>query len=147
MVIGIFLGLNTQLLNTITLKDGTNASPYMLASTVYMDRQENPGVPGSEQFMQSDTVNTDWQNYQDIPDTFEIVAENADFQLFTDKTTLAFKVVDKRSGYVWHSNLDEVGEDDRLNRTWTAFARSGISIDYLDQKAIKNVLPSLTQIN
>lgn len=67
---------------------------------------------------------------------FAPVAENANFQLLADSATLAFKVVDKRSGYVWHSNLDEVGPDDKLNRTWTAFARSGISIDYLDRKAI-----------
>lgn len=72
---------------------------------------------------------------QQIPDTFEIVGENDTFQLYANRTTLAFKVVDKRSGYVWHSNLDEKGEDDRLNKTWTAFAQSGISIDYLDAKA------------
>lgn len=79
---------------------------------------------------------TGQQSMQAMPDTFALVAENADFQLFADATTLAFKVVDKRSGYVWSSNLDEVGPDDKLNRTWTAFARSGISIDYLDAKAI-----------
>ncbi|NUM46185.1 MAG: hypothetical protein HUU38_15900 [Anaerolineales bacterium] len=70
-----------------------------------------------------------------IPDTFEMVAENDTFQLYANRTTLAFKVVDKRSGYIWHSNLDEKGDDDRLNKTWTAFAQSGISIDYLDSKA------------
>lgn len=72
---------------------------------------------------------------QDIPASFEQVGENENFQLYADETTLAFKVVDKRSGYIWHSNLDEKGEEDRLNRTWTAFAQSGLSIDYLDQTA------------
>lgn len=81
-------------------------------------------------------VQADWRAAQAIPASYERVAENAVFQLYADRTTLAFKVVDKRSGYVWSSNLDETTEDDRLNRTWTAFARSGISIDYLDQKAI-----------
>ena len=92
----------------------------------------------SNQFTQPDTVNTDWQIYQDIPETFELVAENNVFQLYVNKATLAFKVVDKRSGYVWHSNVDETEKQDgdRLNKTWTAFAGSGISIDYLDQKAI-----------
>ncbi|MBI3242546.1 MAG: hypothetical protein HYZ49_09675 [Chloroflexi bacterium] len=90
----------------------------------------------SNQFTRLNTVNTNWQNYQGIPDSYELVAENAFFQLYADKSTLAFKVVDKRSGYVWHSNLDEVSKDDQLNKTWTAFARSGISIDYLDKKAI-----------
>jgi hypothetical protein len=71
----------------------------------------------------------------DVPDSFIHVGENDTFQLYADPATLAFKVVDRRSGYIWHSNLDEVTEEDKLNRTWTAFATSGISIDYLDQKA------------
>ena len=81
------------------------------------------------------TVNPSWQTYQAIPSSYDLVAENEVFQLYADKTTLAFKVVDKRSGYVWNSNLDTVSADDQLNKTWTAFATSGISIDYLDQKA------------
>ncbi|MCA9969128.1 MAG: hypothetical protein KC425_02880, partial [Anaerolineales bacterium] len=66
---------------------------------------------------------------------YRLVGENGNFELYANPTTLAFHVVDRRSGYVWRSNLDEVGDDDGLNRTWTAFAQSGISIDYLDQEA------------
>lgn len=72
----------------------------------------------------------------EIPAFYERVGENPSFQLYVDKATLAFKVMDKRNGYVWHSSLDELQPGDRLNRTWQAFAKSGISIDYLDQKAI-----------
>jgi hypothetical protein len=71
---------------------------------------------------------------EDIPENFELVGENNLFELYADQATLAFKVLDKRSGYIWHSNLDEKQDDDRLNRTWTAFALSGISIDFLDMK-------------
>jgi hypothetical protein len=94
------------------------------------------GEQSSLPFAQPELSNTHWQADLDIPDTFDLVAENEIFQLYVDETTIAFKVLDKRSGYVWNSNLDEKGEDDRLNRTWTAFAQSGISIDYLDQGAI-----------
>jgi hypothetical protein len=94
----------------------------------------------SNQFTKPDVVNTDWANYQDIPDNFALVAENDKLQLYADKVTLAFKVLDKRSGYVWHSNLDVVEKDDRLNKTWTAFAQSGLSIDYLDAKGINKRL-------
>ena len=72
---------------------------------------------------------------QGVPDSFTPVGENDTFQLYADPATLAFKVVDRRSGHIWHSNLDEVTEEDDLNRTWTAFATSGISIDYLDEEA------------
>jgi hypothetical protein len=71
---------------------------------------------------------------QEIPDTYEQVGENDTFQLHANPETLAFKVVDKRSGYIWNSNLDEVTEEDDLNRTWTSFAQSGISIDFLDDE-------------
>ncbi len=72
---------------------------------------------------------------QEIPDAYRQVGENATFKLFANAETLAFKVVDKRSGYVWSSNLDQAEDGDRLNRTWTAFATSGVSINYLDDKA------------
>ena len=72
----------------------------------------------------------------EIPGSYRQVAENEQFRLFVDFDTLAFKVLDKRSGYVWHSGLDELQEGDRLNRAWQAFARSGVSIEYLDARAI-----------
>jgi len=72
----------------------------------------------------------------EIPPSYRQVAENERFRLFVDFDTLAFKLLDKRSGYVWHSGLDELQEGDRLNRAWQAFARSGVSIEYLDARAI-----------
>lgn len=90
----------------------------------------------SNQFTQMDVVNTEWTIAQDIPDTYKPVAENDLIKLYVDETTLAFKVVDKRSGYVWHSTIDKKAGTDRLNKSWTAFAQSGISIEYLDQKAV-----------
>ena len=71
-----------------------------------------------------------------VSETYQMAAENDLFELHLDHTTLAFQLVDKRSGYIWHSGIDELEEDDRLNRSWQAFAQSGISIEYLDAKAI-----------
>ncbi|MCS6849437.1 MAG: DUF5696 domain-containing protein [Anaerolineae bacterium] len=75
-----------------------------------------------------------------IPPSYRQVAENASFRLYVDFATLGFKVVDKRNGYVWHATLDEKGPDDRLNRSWLAFAQSGISIEYLDQNTISKAV-------
>jgi hypothetical protein len=83
---------------------------------------------------------------QTIPESYQQAAENQHFTLFVDEGTLAIKLLDKRSGFIWHSNLDEVSEDDNLNKTWTAFARSGLSIDYLDQQA-KRTRASLSNTN
>ncbi|MDX2162418.1 MAG: DUF5696 domain-containing protein [bacterium] len=70
-----------------------------------------------------------------IPPGYEQIAENETFQLYVDASTLAFKLVDKRSGYLWHSGIDTLLEGDRLNTSWQAFARSGLSIEYLDARA------------
>ncbi len=69
-----------------------------------------------------------------LPDGYEKVAENATFELYLNPETLAFKVLDRRSGYLWSSNLDEVTPEDKLNKTWTAFARSGLSLEVMDAK-------------
>ena len=71
-----------------------------------------------------------------IPPEFRQVGENDTFILYANPDTLAFKVLDKRSGYLWHSNLDQPAPGDRLNRSWTAFADSAVSIEYLDEKAV-----------
>lgn len=73
---------------------------------------------------------------QDIPLSYELVGENDRFQLYVDSATLAFKVLDKRNGYLWHSGIDETLEGDRLNTSWRAFAQSGLSIEYLDNRAV-----------
>jgi hypothetical protein len=73
---------------------------------------------------------------QDIPPAYQRVAENNWFQLYVDSATLAFKLVDKRNNYVWDSGIDAPIEGDRLNRSWRAFAQSGISIEYLDEAAV-----------
>lgn len=85
----------------------------------------------SNQYTQPEPEAVAWTINQVIPDSYEQLAENDTYAFYANPETLAFKVVDLRSGYVWHSNLDEVTEADRLNRTWTAFAQSGVSIDLM----------------
>ena len=113
LLVCLFVGMNVQ-------------APNALAN-------RTASIPNQPE--QLELAETNSQIYQTIPDSYDLVGENTTFQLYANKTTLAFKVVDKRSGYVWNSNLDSVSPDDKLNKTWTSFATSGISIDYLDQTA------------
>ncbi|MCS6994508.1 MAG: DUF5696 domain-containing protein [Anaerolineales bacterium] len=73
---------------------------------------------------------------QEIPPSYQRVAQNETFELYVDTSTLAFKLLDKRNGYLWHSGIDELQQGDRLNKSWRAFAQSGVSIEYLDEKAV-----------
>jgi len=72
----------------------------------------------------------------EIPPAYQVVAENPRFRLYVDSESLAFKLLDKRNNYLWHSGIDELIQGDRLNKAWQAFARSGISIEYLDERAV-----------
>lgn len=82
------------------------------------------------------TANAASARQQEIPPSYQKVAANETFDLYVDSTTLAFKLLDKRNGYLWHSGIDELLQGDRLNKSWRAFAQSGISIEYLDEKAV-----------
>ncbi|PWH12667.1 MAG: hypothetical protein DDG60_12100 [Anaerolineae bacterium] len=73
---------------------------------------------------------------QEIPPSYQRIAENETFALYVDSATLAFKLLDKRNNYLWHSGIDELQQGDRLNKSWRAFAQSGVSIEYLDEKAV-----------
>ncbi|MEN4011237.1 MAG: DUF5696 domain-containing protein [Bellilinea sp.] len=83
---------------------------------------------------------------EEIPPSYQQVAENEYFQLYVDSATLAFKLLDKRNDYLWHSGIDELAQGDRLNKSWQAFAKSGVSIEYLDEKAINKRI-SITNAN
>jgi hypothetical protein len=96
--------------------------------------------------LSAETVGATPASQTEIPDSYELVAENEQFQLYVNEDTLAFKLLDMRSDYLWHSGVDEPLEEDRLNRSWLAFAQSGVSIEYLDNKAV-NKRTSITNSN
>ncbi|MHC0037719.1 DUF5696 domain-containing protein [Pseudoneobacillus sp. C159] len=64
---------------------------------------------------------------------FERVTENSSYSLFVDPKSLAIKIRDKHTGYVWNSGLDHP-EQYRINKTWTQMIQSAVTIEYADQK-------------
>lgn len=67
-----------------------------------------------------------------IPEAFEKVAENEILELYLNEGTLGIMVKNKITGYVWASGREN--EEDRLNKTWRAFAKSGVTIEYMSNK-------------
>lgn len=66
-------------------------------------------------------------------DGFEKVAENEGLALYLNRASLAIKIQNKSTGYIWNSGLDQP-ENYRLNNTWKEMVQSAITIDYLDRK-------------
>jgi hypothetical protein len=64
---------------------------------------------------------------------FEKAAENENLILYVNEESLAVKVQDKKTKYVWNSGLDQPDKY-RLNKTWEQIAQSAITIDYTDRR-------------
>jgi hypothetical protein len=71
--------------------------------------------------------------YEVTPD-FELAAEDDRTALYVKPETLAIRILNKETGYLWSSNLDSY-EEERLNATWKAYFESGITIEYYEINA------------
>lgn len=64
---------------------------------------------------------------------YKKVAENEELILYVNEDSLAIKVQNKNTGYVWSSGLDHP-ENYRLNKTWEQIVQSAITVEYIDKK-------------
>ena len=69
-----------------------------------------------------------------VTSDFELAAENDRVALYVKPKTLAIRLLNKETGYLWSSNLDSY-EGERLNATWKAYFESGITIEYYEINA------------
>lgn len=67
-----------------------------------------------------------------ITDNYKKISENNNLELYLDENNLAIKIKNKTTGYVWDSIWGE--EEENLNQTWSAFAGSALTMEYMDSK-------------
>lgn len=80
---------------------------------------------------------------------FELAAENDSLALYVEEESLAIKIMNKETDFIWSSTIDNI-EEENLNETWQNFARSALSVDYLnrtDQERTETILEEDTQVN
>lgn len=63
---------------------------------------------------------------------FVQAAENEHLTLYVDPLSLAIKVINRATGYIFSSTLDNM-EDHRLNNIWRNRVASAVTIDFLDE--------------
>ncbi|WP_026690540.1 DUF5696 domain-containing protein [Alteribacter aurantiacus] len=79
-------------------------------------------------------IDSDNERANQSLDGYIPIAENEQLRLYVEENTLAIKVENVQTGYIWSSGLDEP-DDYRLNETWTNMAQSAVTIDYLDVRS------------
>jgi len=64
---------------------------------------------------------------------FEKAAENENLILYVNKESLALKIQDKQTQYVWNTGVDHP-DNYRINKTWEEMIQSAITVEYADRK-------------
>lgn len=64
--------------------------------------------------------------------SYRKVAENDQLALYVNPASLSVRVLNKRTGKVWSSSLEE--KDENLNQIWLYFFQSGVTVEYMDDK-------------
>ena len=78
--------------------------------------------------------NSKAKSYFAVTSDFQLVAENDNLALYMKPSSLAIRLLNKKTGYIWSSNFDSY-EQERLNSTWKAYIESGITIEYCEINA------------
>lgn len=77
------------------------------------------------------------------PSTDTLLFQTKELSLYLNKESLAIKVVDLKTDYVWSSDRD-VSEDTRVNALWTNRIMSGVTLEYFDVKTKKAAYATIT---
>ncbi|MGL5296707.1 MAG: DUF5696 domain-containing protein [Culicoidibacterales bacterium] len=73
------------------------------------------------------------QSLQPSLEGFEQIAENESLIVYVEPTSLALKIYNKKSDYLWSSTIDNK-ENEKLNNTWQKYVESAVTITYIDSK-------------
>ncbi len=88
---------------------------------------ENTMLSSARYTQEEDMRQIDPSDFIQVRPTDTKMLENDTFELYMDDESLSFKVLDKRTGYVWNTAIDNI-RSENLRSSLT----SGISIDYKD---------------
>ncbi|RLQ96619.1 DUF5696 domain-containing protein [Falsibacillus albus] len=102
---------------------------------VQKEGKDNGFEYGSPQYTRPETETAEVKTQIQKPsfNGYEKAAENDDFALYVEPESLAIKLLNKKTNYVWQSGLDHPDQY-RLNKTWTQMAQSAITLDFLDRR-------------
>ena len=104
---------------------------YATAVPIVQAQQSNTKFE-SNLFTQMEDDSITFLNQNSSLEGFDLVAENNYLELFVNPNSLAIKILNKETNYIWSSTLDN-RENYQLNQTWQHFVDSAITIDVIDR--------------
>ncbi|MGP4078783.1 DUF5696 domain-containing protein [Pseudalkalibacillus sp. R45] len=106
---------------------------------VKRDKQEEEVTHSTFQFKGNDFTQPEKERQIDlpikeIPEDYDLAAENEKLELHVSPQTLNIMIKNKQTGYVWSSVPDEsVLKDTRLNDEWAATVTSSVVVQYFNK--------------
>ncbi len=82
---------------------------------------------------------------ENLANEMKQVAENDNFILYYNPASLAVQVVEKATGYIHSSIVEEGDEVEGMNSTWRGMMQSGITLELLDAKGNAKTWPLTTK--
>lgn len=86
---------------------------------------------GSNRFTQPADLDSPMSLANMTLEGYEKIAENEKLALYLRQESASIRVVNKENGYIWGALRQD--KPDNLNKTWSAFANSIVSIKYYDE--------------
>lgn len=87
----------------------------------------------SNKYTQTDSRDKPVSNRNASLADFTQVADNENLVLYVNQKSLAIKVKNKKTGYIWSSTIDGM-EKYKLNQNWKDFIDSAVTIEYLNRQ-------------
>ena len=97
----------------------------------------------SAQFTQPELDEKHEIKQDSLLDGYDKAAESEEMILYVNGDSLAIKLYNKKTGYMWDSGLDHP-ENYRLNKTWKQTVQSAITVKYTDRQGKLNTESILT---
>lgn len=114
--------------NADSTKKSNSEQPSVLNENVHDEMKYS-----SAQFTKPEEANEKQMTQSPSFEGFDKAAENENLILYVNKESLALKIQDKQTKYVWNTGVDNP-DNYRINKTWEEMIQSAITVEYADRK-------------
>ncbi|MEQ6377849.1 DUF5696 domain-containing protein [Bacillaceae bacterium S4-13-56] len=114
----------------IPILANTFDEPKQTLKETRMEQTDDLLKYNSNAYTQPENEQAKWKNDASL-EGYTKVSESSDLSLYVDKVSLGLKIVNKATGYIWSSGLEQ-NKEYKLNDSWINMANSAVTIEYIN---------------